>query len=1140
MTPAGLSNSLTSLLDALRRYRLLGPAQLEELAKQRRTDDGPQTLARELVRRGWLTAYQANQLLAGRGDALVLGPFIVLERLGEGATGQVFKARHVHMRRVVAVKIIRPELVTDGEVVARFYREIQVISRLTHPHVVHAYDAGPFGRTHFLAMEYVEGIDLARLIQQHGPLPSAVACAYVRQAALGLQHAHEKGLVHRDIKPSNLILARAANEDQRTNPNTAAVLDLAASSGGLVKVLDLGLARLACNPNDVAAATLTQAGRGMMGTPDYLAPEQAIDLRQADARSDLYSLGCTLYYLLTGQPPFPGGSLAQKLMKHQQAAPPPLTEKCSVLPADLEGIVKRLLAKEPEKRLQSAAELAEQLAPLAGDRIAVRPPPSATMVGPAPTARPQARWGTEQKGRRPRLGRKTAGAVLLGTLAVFLGWMLFHSRPAGKTSASNETVYSADDPASLALRPLLARFRRFQENGGEAPEPLRRALLDMQLDHGGTPQALAAAGMMKDLPSPLDSWNRRPTLAALGLPPDVAAVLGESAGCSWSEITCLVREGRRLAGAGPDGTVRLWDPDTLQETAALRGGTAAVLAIALAADGNTLAAADAGYTVRVWNLSAAEPRPLAVISLPAAYVHGVALTATGKVLAAASADGKIHLWDLLPSGVREREPLPGPGGWVHSVAFSPNDKMLAAGFADGKVQLWGVADKQMQRLGELSGQKPDPVVSLSFSENSQVLACSSQRTGQVHICYLAEKPPQSTTLFHQNQVAGISLSPDGKKLAVAVPEMNAVRIWNLDGARWQTNVLLRGHAAPVQAVAFGPDGKTIYSASQDRTVRAWDLSANPPGERPLVGLTRATAGGPTHFALSSDGLTLATHARADLFLQLWDINAASPRPRARISLPSIHLQNLTFSPDGKRLGAIVDAQPFVWDLGTANPRQLFLPAPTGRALTLAFGPGGRLAIGGAEPSVRLWQLGVPHRELAALSTDGVTVISLAFTPDGKTLAALGTDRKARLWNLGSGSPESRSPLDEPTDQPSALGFSSDGKLLAFLGSADGRTSLWDWSAAPPKIRLNLGGLPPCRIRALAVSPDGRMIATAGDGTEPLALWDLATGKKRRSWTLPGQVLMVEFGPDSRHLLTANGNGTLYLFRLGSPAAVAKK
>ena len=271
------------------------------------------------------------------GPSLILNSYVVLERLGEGGTGQVFKARHQHMNRIVALKLIRHDLVADKEVVVRFQREIQLASQLTDPHVVHAYDAGPIGNTYFLAMECVEGIDLLKLVKQNGRLPVAQAIDYVRQAALGLQHIHERSLVHRDIKPSNLLVtglsggsaACAVPVDGGPGP----------SAWGLLKILDLGLARLQRPVDSEATGNVTTSDTMAMGTLDYMAPEQAIDFHRTDIRADVYSLGCTFYYLLTGQPPFPGGTAAQKLLRHQQMEPAAVETLCSGLPPALPPIL---------------------------------------------------------------------------------------------------------------------------------------------------------------------------------------------------------------------------------------------------------------------------------------------------------------------------------------------------------------------------------------------------------------------------------------------------------------------------------------------------------------------------------------------------------------------------------------------------------------------------------------------------------------------------------------------------------------------------------------------------------------------------------------------------------------------------------
>jgi len=380
--PAQSGTTAAGLIAVLQTTELLSGPQMGELEKElapRFTE--LRAFAKELLARDWLTAYQINQLLHGRGPDLVLGPYQLLERLGSGSTGWVFKARHKHLQRLVALKVLRRELLSDADVVARFYQEIRGVSQLSHPHVIHAYDAGPIGRTHVLIMEYVPGIDLGRLVKQSGPLPLAQACEYVYQAALGLEHIHKKGLVHRDVKPSNLLLVSGgavSGEWSKTWPPTT---HHSALTTHQVKILDLGLARLGKVVRGLApgrllaglsSASLTPAGAVMMGTPDFLAPEQALDFRQADHRADIYSLGCTLFFLLEGQPPFPGGTVAGKLLRHHQTAPPALEKGRGGVPAEVAAVVRKMLAKDPADRFQTAAEVMDALAAALPGQIAPR------------------------------------------------------------------------------------------------------------------------------------------------------------------------------------------------------------------------------------------------------------------------------------------------------------------------------------------------------------------------------------------------------------------------------------------------------------------------------------------------------------------------------------------------------------------------------------------------------------------------------------------------------------------------------------------------------------------------------------------------------------------------------------------------
>jgi serine/threonine-protein kinase len=333
--------STASLIDALRQHRLLDAKQLAELASLQSRFPDPKALAIELIRRGWLTEYQARRLLHGRGQELVLGSYILLERLGEGSMGQVFKARHRNLRRIAAIKVIRKDRLDHPHAVQRFQREVRAAAALDHPHIVLAYDADQIGSTHLLVMEYIDGArDLSQVVAKSGPLPVDQACQCIRQAALGLQHAHERGLVHRDIKPHNLLLT---------------------ADGKTVKILDMGLARLDAWAGDAPGTFMTQAGTGV-GTADYVAPEQALSAHTADIRADIYSLGCTFYYLLTAQVPFPGGGVTDKLLKHLRAAPQPVERLRSDLPPHVIAVVRQMMAKKPEGRYQTPAEVAAVLA----------------------------------------------------------------------------------------------------------------------------------------------------------------------------------------------------------------------------------------------------------------------------------------------------------------------------------------------------------------------------------------------------------------------------------------------------------------------------------------------------------------------------------------------------------------------------------------------------------------------------------------------------------------------------------------------------------------------------------------------------------------------------------------------------------
>ncbi len=360
------------LLDALRQHQLLSADQLRDLPQlmQGRCGDA-RLLAKNLIQKGWLAVYQVNQLLAGNGQDLVIGPYHVLDKLGQGGLSAVYKARHREHHTLVAIKMIKPEVFANPEGRQQFLQEVEAMARLDHANIVQFCDADQWRDTFFFAMEYIEGTDLGKVIRLSGALPVQEACDYIRQAALGLQHAYERNLIHRDIKPVNLFLTHASPQPLSATSIFATKHELATASIGktmlmkpVIKILDWGLASLR-SPKGVPADQAAENTPGLVGTADYLAPEQATNANTVDIRGDLYSLGCSLYYLLTAQAPYPDGTLMQKIMAHQTAEPRPIEEFRVDVPAGVTALVKRLMAKAPEDRFQTPASAALALLPFA-------------------------------------------------------------------------------------------------------------------------------------------------------------------------------------------------------------------------------------------------------------------------------------------------------------------------------------------------------------------------------------------------------------------------------------------------------------------------------------------------------------------------------------------------------------------------------------------------------------------------------------------------------------------------------------------------------------------------------------------------------------------------------------------------------
>ena len=1165
--------TVSTLLDSLRQYRFLEPAQLEQLAGVSADLADPRVLARHLLDRSWLTPFQINHLLQGGGAELFLGAYVIQERLGEGGTGQVYKALHQRMRRVVALKVIRRELLADAEVVARFYREIQVASQVAHPNVVHAYDAGPIGDRHFLAMEYVKGIDLARLIKKNGPVPVAQACDYIRQAALGLQHIHENGLVHRDVKPSNLLVMGddwqlAGKEPPATMRGTATQPALASTRWGIIKILDLGLARFQRPLDGDLTGSFSPVGGVTMGTPDYMGPEQAIDLHLADIRSDIYSLGCTLYYLLAGQPPFPGGTLAQKLLRHQQAQPSALAELCPAVPAGLVPIAVKMLAKNQDDRFQTPAELVGAL-----DALLVQNHQSTVtrpddVIQPLPDANELAQI-TNAVGVLP-LSAEAAAVPIASPVDE-------DGAPSSVAGSFDATPAPTANPAPEAEAPSLAAIQ---------------ALDDIILDPTAIP-SLELASTSAAIPMSLVNMISAPVAiqAADNGPIPVASVAPEDAGPPAAAI---------LLGDAPNVPPRIapvaqfltTDATDILATAAvplrsprrrrwLALGAATLILFVCLGGGfalfkgsppashsslgkkettrDTVKSARSVFDLldpaRIPPEERFDGQPKALVAVLGerrmrhwGQVHAVGFRPDGQTLFSFGSDQIVRVWNL--SDGQEHRRFPVQSSWITPVV-SPDGRSVLAGSADFTVKLWDMAGKEKMVFKGHQGE----ILSVAFAPDGASVA-SMSRDNTIKVWNPSDGALRATIPRDpQGPSSLLALSPDGKYL-IQVGTNFTLKVWDIAAAKELT--VFDQHKAAINSIRVAPDNQTVVSTSQDQTVRQWELATgkikldlkakvgfptsaifSPDNKFLAVGSVNGAInilnlvekkdalafpsqlGSIVALAYSTDGKTLAAGS-LDGTVRVWD--TATGNPLIRLEGHPAGVQVMAIAADGKTLvSSCGDRMVHLWDLTTAKERTVPVTAPElgrdGAIHALSLSPGGSQPLATGQPAlgiVRLWNTTTGKEQRILWRSSGIRISDVSFNQSGTVLGVGMDDSTVKLLDAATG--KELHTLKGHTDKITAVMFAPDDKSLA-TSSFDGSVRLWDANTGQPRgvLQGNFG-----KVHGVVYSPDGKTLATVGE--DPfIHLWDVATEKERG--TLPGhasRVTSLAYPPTGRNILASTG------------------
>ncbi|HEV3003985.1 MAG TPA: protein kinase [Pirellulales bacterium] len=1026
-----------------------------------------------------------------------LGKFQLIERLGSGGFGTVYKARDAELNRLVAVKVPHTGAFASDKDRARFVREAGFAARLEHANIVKVHEIAHEGPLAFIVSGYIEGQTLAAAVGARRPSVREAA-TLVEQIARAVDYAHGKGVIHCDLKPSNILVDGA----------------------GRPHVADFGLARLS-HPGVV----VTLDGQAV-GTPAYMPPEQAAgELSRVDFRSDVYSLGVVLYELLTGERPF-RGELQMVLKQVLEDGPRPPRKLNDRVPRDLETICLKTMAKPQAARYATASALAADLKCfLDGEPIRARPVGHTERLW---------RWSR----RKPLVaGLAASVAVLLMALVAGLGVeveterklldLLHRNLEAGQGIAllearnSNGLIDLVKACRTVADAPALFASRARIWSGWHAELAGR---LDLLISHDDT---IGKHGLRWAAFAPGDRWvvttssdsTARLWDARTGMPHG-----GRFAHEREERHIAFTADGRFFVTQGDMKTLRLWSTELAQPHGQPFTAPDNILRHALSPDGAWLAAFSHG-TLRVWNTDDAklieQPHP------EPGNVLAMAFSPDSKSLATASQNGAVELWDAATLA-------PGPAfaghkGAVRVLAFSPDGRVLATGsHYDHTVRIWNVATGEALTPPLEHGENLHGVV---FSPDGSLLATAcfdnQARIWQVDDGRLLHRER------HDGPVLAVAFSPNGRWMASASMDGTA-RIWDVTSAEprgWPVR-----HQRAIVSVAFSADSKRLVTASDDGTARVWSVVHR--DDRVLEHDDRVW-----QVAINPAGTLLAAGAENGR-LRLWDTRTSERRGEEKLTHPGkavegLELLGVAFSSDGKRLATV--GGPFVqlWDTATLQPRGDPFEDPGSRVV--AFTPDSKLLVSGGGSqndgggTIHFWNIARRQRDGDSLESQEEPIHYMAISGDGKWLAAASEQRRGvRIWDVARRRLHKFILREESHALVAALEFAPGGTTLA-VATRDGVVRLWDAAKGEPSEPGEPLWQRAVQVNAIAFNQDGTLLALASsDGAAQVFDTDskLACGPPSRHGAT---CMSVALSRDGEWLASGSFDKTVRLRRLARSA-----